>query len=276
MESAETPLAFGAVLWYAVALSVYPRLSPTDQSALLRDIVAKCAHAPLPLGRAPSRSEGPTPVVVFDLDGTLMDNRPRTCAILHEFAETIAARQPEIAARLRAATPDELAYLLSDTLERLGITHTDLVGEATTFWRERFFADHHLSHDVAVPGAVAFARACYDAGAILVYLTGRDLPLMGIGSFKSIRDLGFPIGVAGTELVLKPDATMPDEAFKRETAPKLARVGKVIAAFDNEPANCNIFLRLYPDGYSVLVDTQHMPGAPPLDAGVRVVGDFRA
>jgi hypothetical protein len=247
-------------------LSVYPRLSLGDQRTLLRDIVARSSHAP---GTA-------TPVVVFDLDGTLMDNRPRTCAILRDWADTAASRYPAVAARLRDTTPDQLAYLLTESLERLGIRETDLVAEVTAFWRERFFADHHLAHDIAVDGAVEFARACYDAGAILVYLTGRDLPLMGIGSFKSLRDLGFPIGIAGTELVLKPDAAMPDEAFKRETAPRLARVGRVIAAFDNEPANCNIFLRLYPDAHSVLVDTQHMPGAPPLDAGVRVVGDFRA
>jgi hypothetical protein len=244
---------------------VYPRLSSADQTALLNAIVARCVHD----------ASAPTPAVVFDLDGTLMDNRPRTSAILRELGETLAHREPEIAARLADAKPEALAYLLTDTLDRLGVHRTDLVAEAQVFWRERFFADHHLKFDVALPGAVEFAQACYDAGGVLVYLTGRDLPLMGIGSFQSLRDLGFPIGVPGTELVLKPDASMPDEAFKRAMAPKLARVGKVVAAFDNEPANCNIFLDHYPHAASVLVDTQHMPGAPAPHPGVRVVGDFR-
>lgn len=243
----------------------YSRLASSDQSALLRRVVARCAHV----------STAPTPIVVFDLDGTLMDNRPRTCVILREYSEQLRAREPEIADRLATVRADQLAYLLTDTLDRLGIHTTDLVAEVSEFWRERFFADHHLKFDVELPGAVQFARACYDNGAVLMYLTGRDLPLMGIGSFRSLRDLGFPIGVPGTELVLKPDAAMPDEAFKRLTAPKLARVGKVIAAFDNEPANCNIFLAHYPECDSVLVDTQHMPGAPLPDARVRVVGDFR-
>ena len=52
---------------------------------------------------------------------------------------------------------------------------------------------------------------------------------MGIGTFRSLRDIGFPIGVPGTELVFKPDAAMPDEAFKRLEAPKLARVGAIVA-----------------------------------------------
>ena len=88
---------------------------------------------------------------------------------------------------------------------------------------------------------------------------------MGIGSFASLRDLGFPIGLPGTELVLKPDAQMPDEAFKRMQGPALERVGKVVAIFDNEPGNCNVLGQHFPDAHSVLLDTQHLPGAPPLD-----------
>jgi hypothetical protein len=244
----------------------YPRLSRAEQATLLRSIVGRV--------RTEADARGPTPVVVFDLDGTLMDNRPRTAVILREFAGTLGREDEELAARLRACEPKKLAYLLTESLGALGVTRSDLVARAESFWRDRFFADEHLKHDVEVPGAVEFAKACYDAGAILVYMTGRDLPLMGIGSFRSLRDLGFPIGTPGTELVLKPDANMPDEAFKRLEAPKLARVGKIVAAFDNEPANCNSLLAMNPGCHSVLLDTQHLPGAPPLDAGVQVVADF--
>jgi hypothetical protein len=212
---------------------------------------------------------------VFDLDGTLMDNRPRTLVILHELAAVWRTSRPQLAERLAAARADQLDYLLTDSLARFGVTHTDAIAEAEAFWRDRFFTDAYLEHDVAVPGSVEFARACYERGGNLVYLTGRDLPLMGIGSFKSLRDLGFPIGVPGTELVLKPDAGMPDEAFKRLEAPKLERVGRVVAVFDNEPANCNVLLEQNPECTSVFVDTQHLPGAPPLDPRVKVVPDFR-
>lgn len=254
--------------WYPHGVSlgmVQPASLRPSQSATLRAVVRRCR-----VHKAQS-----TPVVVFDLDGTLMDNRPRTLAILREFADRCRAKEPELAARLEGATLADLAYLLTDSLERLGAHRTELVAEMQAFWRDRFFADPHLVHDVALAGAVEFVKACYDAGAVLVYLTGRDLPLMGIGTFQSLRDLGFPIGVPGTELVLKPDANMPDEAFKRLAAPELARVGHVIAAFDNEPANCNVMQASYPDAHVVFVDTQHMPGAPALDAGVHVIRDFR-
>jgi beta-phosphoglucomutase-like phosphatase (HAD superfamily) len=242
-----------------------PEPAHNEQHATLRAILRRCR-----VERAQR-----TPVVVFDLDGTLVDNRPRTLAILREFAVRCRDRQPELADRLERAYEHELEYLLSDSLVRLGAPGSDLSAEMEAFWRERFFADSHLLHDTPLAGAIEFARACYDAGAVLVYLTGRDLPLMGLGTFASLRDLGFPIGVPGTELVLKPDAAMPDEAFKRLTAPDLARVGHVIAAFDNEPANCNVMRAHYPDAHVVFVDTQHMPGAPELLPGVHVVRDFR-
>ncbi len=246
-------------------VGTYARLSVMEQKALLDDVVERC------------RTDGKAraPVVVFDLDGTLMDNRPRTAVILRELGELWRETHPEVARTLVNAKTEELAYLLTDSLARLGVTKTELVREAEIFWRERFFTDDYLAHDVEVPGASAFARACYEAGGILVYFTGRDLPLMGIGSFASLRDLGFPIGLPGTELVLKPDAGMPDEAFKRMQGPALERVGKVVAIFDNEPGNCNILGEHFPEAHSVLLDTQHVPGAPPLAPSVRTIADFR-
>jgi hypothetical protein len=240
------------------------RLGAANRRELFERVRERCARRK---GGAPS-------VVVLDLDGTLFDNRPRTCAILHELAAEWDSPHPELAGRLRGAQPLELAYHVSDSLELLGVTKQDLVKEAFAFWRARFFADAHLHNDVEVPGAAAFARDCHDRGATLVYLTGRDLPMMGIGTFASLRDRGFPIGVAGTELVLKPTFEMPDSEFKRYEAPRVARVGTVIASFDNEPENCNLFAAQYPDADSVLVDTQHLDGAPPLDPRVSVIGDF--
>jgi len=241
------------------------RLSQSEQKELLDRIVESC------------RSDGKAraPVVVFDLDGTLMDNRPRTAAILRELSGTWSTKYPSVAPKLAGVEAENLAYLLTDSLGRLGVTRTEQIREAEVFWRERFFTDGYLAHDVEVPGAAAFARDCYAAGGILVYFTGRDLPLMGLGSFASLRDLGFPIGVPGTELVLKPDANMPDEAFKRMQGPALERVGRVVAIFDNEPGNCNLLGAHFPEAHSVLLDTQHLPGAPPLDARVRVIADFR-
>jgi len=244
--------------------TVYPRISDTDARELYSRILERCA----------ARTRRGPPVLVLDLDGTLMDNRPRTVAILHDLAKIWRDTHPESAAFLEESTVERLAYLLNDSLRRLRIVDPGLVADATEYWRRRFFADDDLRHDVALAGAVHFVRECHARGATVVYLTGRDLPMMGLGTFASLRTLGFPIGVAGVEFILKPDAQMADEAFKRMIAPTLARVGDVVASFDNEPANCNLFKEAYPEADIVFVDTQHVPGAPPLRDDVPVVADF--
>ncbi|GAC1352855.1 MAG: hypothetical protein NVS3B20_07270 [Polyangiales bacterium] len=251
-------------LMTSVPPPTYQRLRAPESEELFRRIVERSA----------GRSDAGPPVLVLDLDGTLMDNRPRSAQIMRDLGARWRGKYEAASAALLSAAPERLAYLFNDSLRRLKIVDPVLVAEATQFWRERFFADDDLRHDVALEGSVPFVRTCHARGATVVYLTGRDLPAMGLGTFASLRALGFPLGVAGVEFILKPDAQMADEAFKRMVAPSLARVGEVIASFDNEPANCNLFLAQYPDADIVFVDTQHVPGAPPLSAAVHVIGDF--
>lgn len=240
------------------------RLRPAEQAAALRSIVdqirAQVAEAPA--------------VVVFDLDGTLMDNRPRVVAILHELAVAWRDLHPEAAAACARAGADDIGYGFVANLRRLGVVDPALHEEGLAFWKARFFQDPHVKHDVEVAGARAYVKACYDAGAVVVYLTGRDLPNMALGSFASLRDLGFPIGVIGTELVVKPTFEMPDAEFKREVAPELKRLGRVIAVFDNEPANVNLFLAAHPEARGVFLDTQYAPDPPALDPRAQVIPSF--
>ena len=239
------------------------RLSPQGRRALLDGVVARVAE-----------EHERTPVLVFDLDGTLMDNRPRVVAILHELADLWRARRPDAAEACAQASIDRVVYGFQQNLQLLGVHDPALLDEGLSFWKARFFRDAHVRHDIAVAGAVAFVQDCYDAGAICVYLTGRDLPNMALGSFASLRDLGFPIGRLRTELVVKPRFETPDAEFKRNVAPEVLRLGRLHGVFDNEPANNNLFLEVHPDAASVFLDTQHAPDPPPLDERVQVIDTF--
>jgi hypothetical protein len=240
------------------------RLHPAERVVLLQSVVDRVRAQ---LARGPA-------VVVFDLDGTLMDNRPRVVAILHELALAWWAVHPTASAACARATADDIGYGFIANLKRLGVVDPALHEEGLAFWKARFFQDPHVKHDVEIPGARAYVKACYDAGAVIVYLTGRDLPNMALGSFASLRDLGFPIGVIGTELVVKPTFEMPDAEFKREVAPELRRLGTVVAAFDNEPANVNLFLEAHPASHGIFLDTQYAPDPCPLDPRARVISSF--
>jgi predicted secreted acid phosphatase len=212
------------------------------------------------------------PVVVFDLDGTLFDNGPRTWRILVDFAERHG--HDELRQALGHLPMQRLPYLLSETLGRLSVTDAALVETASAYWKSRFFTDDEQAHDVPIAGALALARACYDKGATLVYLSGRDVPNMLIGVCQSLRSHGFPVGLARTAVVLKPDFNDDDLEFKRSAFAFIDAMGDVVATFDNEPANSNAFVERWPGAAHVFVKTQHAPNPPRLHDAVISVDDL--
>ncbi len=244
-----------------MARAVVPRV---EQQRLLDAVLSRISEANGALA----------PGIVFDLDGTLIDNRPRTIAILRELAERWRTLRPTLCQTLLGLRPEALDYLVETSLGAVGVEDPEVVAEVLAFWNDRFFYDHHIRHDTALPGSVQFVRDCHEAGATVSYFTGRDLPNMALGTLASLRDLGYPIGVPGTELVLKPNFEMSDADFKRQLTPELGRRGLLLAAFDNEPGNCNIFKELFPSCDVFLLDTQHHPSAPALMGGVSIISDF--
>jgi hypothetical protein len=218
------------------------------------------------------KQQSKTPVVVFDLDGTLFDNGPRTWHIVAEFCEAEALWP--VRKKLDASPRTRLPYVLSDWLTQLGVTDAATIDSARTFWSARFFDDAHQRYDEPLAGATHFARACWNAGATLVYLSGRDAPNMLVGVCDSLRQHRFPVGVAQTVVVLKPSFHDDDLAFKRNALSFVDTLGTVVATFDNEPANCNLFASRFPTAMNFFVDTTHAPNPPPLTDVVLTVADF--
>jgi hypothetical protein len=222
---------------------------------------------------ATTLARGETPVVIFDLDHTLFDNGPRTWAILKDFADQCSHN--ELQEKLHTLSQYNLPYLIGDILASMGFHDPDLTKAAFEWWRDRFFIDDWINLDTPLPGTVSFAKAMYAAGCTLVYLTGRDSPNMLIGTAASLRQHGFPVGLAHTALVLKPDFDTPDLEFKTEATKFISTLGTVIAAFDNEPANCNLFTETYPDAVVGFLDTAMAPDPPRLDERAIRMFDFR-
>jgi len=129
---------------------------------------------------------------------------------------------------------------------------------------------------VPVPGAVAYVRSLYSAGARIVYVTGRDAPRQLLGSVRQLRDTGFPIGIMGSELIMKPAGDMLDPVFKQQVTGYLHHYGKVVAAFDAEPANANVYRRAFPDATCVLFNgSLHAPNQPPLIPDIVQIAAFQ-
>lgn len=237
------------------------------------------AKGPAPLDKVitcieKATKEGRSTLAIFDLDGTLFDNRTRTIFILREIAEKFDSRVPGLARAFRTFQDLSVVdYSLDVTLARVGVS-----GAETEFikqeWAKRFFSDGYQKFDMPIAGAKAYVNRVHKAGATVIYLTGRDVGRMLVGTTEVLRLYGFPVGIEGTMTIVKKEFEQDDELFKKEVSEYIRRLGEVACIFENEPANSNILQARFPSAESFFVLTQHRPGAPALNPGIHRIKDF--
>ena len=122
-----------------------------------------------------------------------------------------------------------------------------LLGSLRAFWFERFFASEYALNDLPAPGARNYVRLVEDAGAHIVYLTGRDVPLMEKGTRSALRHWGFPMSPRSTSLAMKAHVDDDDAEFKDAFLAGLCGRFAVLSLFDNEPANFAAFAKNFPE-----------------------------
>lgn len=221
-------------------------------------------------------SEGQTPIVIFDLDDTVIDTRERNIRILKDFAaqESIQDQFPAAAQVLQGLDVKNIKYRVTDTLRGLGLNDIKLEEEANSFWLPRFFSNEYCVKDRSLRGAVRYVNRLAEAGAKIVYLTGRDVPRMGLGTAANLAARGFPLDFKNVLLMMKPDSKMDDLAFKVEAFQKISEMGTVVAGFENEPANINAIQARFPEAISVFLDTIHSPKPDVPNSGIHWIKDF--
>ena len=272
----------------------YARRSLLAGLALVLAALA-CAHAPkagangaagtarledvLVLAEKEKAKAGSRPVLaIFDIDGTILDPAPRTrdifAAALDGPGAVVSPEQPEMAQRVRALPLASMPYEPESTLAMAGIRDTAWVRALKTRWSQDFFSNRFLLRDAAIPGAVPYLDSLHARGVTIVYFTGRDAPRMLGGTAASLLERGFPVGVAGTMLVLKPDKAVPDFDYKKDTLEELARYGTVVGVFENEPRNINLLHERFPEAIAFFIDTKHSANAPPVLAKVTRLTDY--
>lgn len=219
---------------------------------------------------------GGQPVVLFDLDDTLIDTRRRSYGILKELArdEEFKSKYAMAAYRLEWLGYQQVRYQISDTFRDMGISEAEAIEYATNFWAPRFFSNEYAARDMMLAGAADYVRKLHRKGAVIVYLTGRDEPRMGEGTRESLVRNGFPIGDYRSFLMLKPTAKADDLEFKRSVFAKVRSMGEVVAAFENEPANLNAMAAAFPDSLPVFLDTIHSPKPDQPGADVSAVRNY--
>ncbi len=221
-----------------------------------------------------SLEAGRDPLVVLDLDGTLYNNNVRSLRILQEFAHAHALEHRELMESMDRMSAGDCCYKLADTLAKAGVDDPAVIARAQAFWFDRFFTNEYVLYDLPPPGAREFVAPVRDAGAIPVYLTGRDAPNMLVGTVTALQRDGFPVGTVDTRIILKDDFETADEVYKTSVQDHLASAGDVVAVFDNEPGLCNLFKARFPDSCTVWMKTSWAPNPPPIAHGIPSVPDF--
>lgn len=243
-----------------------PQAPPLSPVARIRKIVEDARGAYNRLER---------PIVVFDLDGALFDTRTRTAQILREYADQeLRSVRPEAAQRLLAMSYSSVGYMLAETLQNVGITESAVANNAAVFWSQRYFTDDYVKYDQPTPGAVDYVRMMYSNGARIVYVSSRDVPRQLVGTVRALHERGFPIGIAGTEVILRPTQQTTEAQFKQQVVTYLKQYGTVLGVFDTLPANVNDYKRVFPEATVVLLDAPRAPGQPNVNAGIVQASGF--
>lgn len=208
------------------------------------------------------RSKPGSNLVIFDLDSTLFDLTKRVTAILERFTADPQTRTrfPVACELMRNIRIHRTDWGITEPLARIGITnhdHADFLHAAQAAWYEGFFSNDFLDLDFPLPGAVDFVEACLDRGAEVMYLTGRDVARMGIGTEKSLRQCRFPFDHPDVSLILKPSKELDDAEFKADVIEDLLHDYDHVWLFENEPVNINIVLDRAPNVKIIFVETCH-------------------
>lgn len=206
------------------------------------------------------QSSGHKFLAVFDLDSTLFDLTLRVAAILDDFTLEPAnlSRFPTECDLLKKVQIRPTDWGLEEPLKRVGLTTRSFFFHALyDHWAKGFFSGDYLDRDEPLPGAVTYVEELHQAGAQIMYLTGRDVPRMQDGTAESLRSHGFPMDHDCVELVLKPQAHLDDAHFKLEVLKKAEAHYDRIWLFENEPVNLNLIGKECPEIGLVFIDTVH-------------------
>jgi hypothetical protein len=262
--SIEAPPPVAAPIAFAIA-APKPAYRPEALGALLERVSAAARN-------------GESPVVMFDLDDTLLDPAYRNIAILREFAAQpdFAARFPAEARLLAAVRYEHIRYNLADSVKAAGVADSSaFLADLTAFWSARFFDNRWLLLDKANAGGVAFVREVLARGGKAVYLTGR-WEAMRPGTAACLAANGFPAADGSRIfLMMKPDKAESDVSFKVRAFEEIAKLGPVAGGFENEPQNVNAYLARFPGGLMIFLDTRHSTTAVEPAPGIAWVADFR-
>ncbi|HEY8211081.1 MAG TPA: HAD family acid phosphatase [Myxococcaceae bacterium] len=154
--------------------------------------------------------------VVFDLDDTIWDNRPRTVELAHRFD---AERGTHL---FDGLTVDQVGRDGFETAVNAGLSRQD-ARAFNAYWQPRVFTAEMADFDAPQPEIDDLARQAHDAGAEVVYLTGRPETERDV-TRGELQRMGLP-DADDAHLILKPSLNQSTPAYKVAEFRKMVEAG---------------------------------------------------
>lgn len=201
---------------------------------------------------------------VFDLDSTLFDVSKRSQQIVIDFSLDVLHRKqfPRETELLKSIKIEQTDWGIRESVERLPFAHhppQEFYVQLKNYWMERFFDSSYLHHDEPYPGAVEFvSELAISHLNSIVYLTGRDIKRMLLGTEASLRSHNFPLDKKNVSLALKPDTHISDTDFKCGWFKNIELLEyQNIWLFENEPVNIEKVASEHPKVEFIFFDSTH-------------------
>lgn len=221
---------------------------------------------------------GYQPIVVFDLDDTLLDTKPRRLRVLTDFLnlpDTVKNFPAEVARIRPLLSVSIIEKGWQKTLQPLGIKNKNFMQKLSRFSRKHLMSYQYLSRDVAIPGAVNFVRTVLNSGGMVVYITAR-FGYLNNATMTALRDCGFPLPDGKmVYLYMNPGTYQNTVEYKSAILDMVDEMGCVAGGFENEPENINLFKRKYPSARMMFLHTLHSgPEPPEVLPGIPFITDY--
>ncbi len=212
--------------------------------------------------------------VIFDIDSTIYDNRPREARIIREFG-----KHYHLPVLLQCGPEHIRDRSLLRSMVNCGLpqsTAEELEHTARSFWFERFLTNEYCLEDRPLPGAIDYLCTIKQTDVQIFYCTGRPEAEMGQGTLQSLQRDGFPVpDEKQTFLLMKPTFFMTDDESKLFFYQKLEEHAvNVLAAFDNEPLHINGYHEKFPEALAVHLLTEESGRGIPVHPSIPSIRNF--
>lgn len=218
---------------------------------------------------------GNRPILILDLDGTVVDYTGRTYMIFQKAIEDLGLPD-DINRLVNSIKAEDYDYYPRSNFIRIGIKDEKIVKKLTDFWDKNYFTNHYLKYDKQMPGAHEFVENILSLSMDVVYLTGRDDQNMGEGTRAWLYENKLlKRGDERCRLMMKMDLEIENFESKALNGERIGAQGQPILIIDNEPIELQTMSERFPEAFIVLVDMPNSGKPATLPDDILKIKDFR-